>query len=162
MHRNSKKTTTDAIQELSGESRRMGLKINIAKTKVVVVDNTSINVNNAPLIENVECYLGQHYSIKDAGQIDTTKNHRMLGGIRQTQGYRQKPPCHQILPEETGVGLQLMCCVPDMTHGAETTILIKQAQNKLAAAQTNMERSMLNTTYKVERPTYGSGRGQQS
>ena len=49
------------LQELSDESRRMG---NIAKTKVMVVDNTPINVNNV-LIENVQgyVYLGQHYSL---------------------------------------------------------------------------------------------------
>ena len=35
-----------------------------------------------------------------------------------------------------------------MTYGAETWTLTKQAQNKLAAAQTKMERSMLNITYK--------------
>ena len=34
----------------------MGLKMNIAKTKVTVVDNTPINVNNA-LIENVQGYV---------------------------------------------------------------------------------------------------------
>ena len=34
------------LQELSDESRRMGLKMNIAKTKVMVVDNTPINLNN--------------------------------------------------------------------------------------------------------------------
>ena len=38
------------LQELSDESRRMGLKMNITKTKVMVVDNTPINVNNV-LIE---------------------------------------------------------------------------------------------------------------
>ena len=71
----------------------MGLKINIANTKVMVVDNTPINVNNV-LIENVEgyVYLGQHYSIG-------TKNHGRLGGICQTPGYLQKQPCH--LPEDT-------------------------------------------------------------
>ena len=54
------------LQELSDESRRMGLKMNIAKTKVMDVDNTPINVNNV-LIENVEgyVYLGQRYSIKE-------------------------------------------------------------------------------------------------
>ena len=41
------------LQELSDESRRMGLKMNIAKTKVMVVNNTPINVNNV-LIENVQ------------------------------------------------------------------------------------------------------------
>ena len=35
-----------------------------------------------------------------------------------------------------------------MTYCAETWTLTKQAQNKLAAAQTKMERSMLNITYK--------------
>ena len=42
------------LQELSDESRRMGLKMNIAKTKVMVelVDNTPVNVN--VLIENVQ------------------------------------------------------------------------------------------------------------
>ena len=67
------------LQELSDESRRMRLKMNIAKTKVMVVDNTPINENNV-LIENVP-------------------------GIRQTPGYLQNQPCH--LPEETGV--QLLC-----------------------------------------------------
>ena len=35
-----------------------------------------------------------------------------------------------------------------MTYGAETWTLTKQAQNKLAASQTKMERIMLNITYK--------------
>ena len=57
------------LQELSDESRRMGLKMNITKTKVMVVDNTPINVNNV-LIENVpgHVYLGQHYSLKEKNQ----------------------------------------------------------------------------------------------
>ena len=36
----------------------------------------------------------------------------------------------------------------DSGYGAETWTLTKQAQNKLAAAHTKMERSMLNITYK--------------
>ena len=41
------------LQPMLQESRRMGLKMNIAKSNVMVVDNTPINVNNV-LIENVE------------------------------------------------------------------------------------------------------------
>ena len=58
------------LQELSDESRRMGLKMNIAKTKaMVVIDNTPINVNNV-LKENVQGYvnLGQHDSLKEKNQ----------------------------------------------------------------------------------------------
>ena len=85
----------------------MGLKMNITKTKVMVVDNTPINVNNV-LIENGQGYvLGTTLQPqgKEPGQRDTAKTHGRLGGIRQTPGYLQKQPCH--LPEKTGV--QLMC-----------------------------------------------------
>ena len=87
----------------------MGLKMSIAKTKVMVVANTPINVNNV-LIENVPgyVYLGQHYSLKEKNQDKEIQRRIMagrLGGIRQTPGYLQKQPCH--LPEETGV--QLLC-----------------------------------------------------
>ena len=93
------------LQELSDESRQMGLKMNITKTKVMVVDNTPINVNNV-LIENVPgyVYLGQHYSLKEKNQ-DKEIQRRIMAGIRQTPGYLQKQPCH--LPEETSV--QLLC-----------------------------------------------------
>ena len=37
-------------------SRQVGLKMNLAKTKVVVVDSTPIKMNNL-LIENVEGYM---------------------------------------------------------------------------------------------------------
>ena len=57
------------LQELSDESRRIGLKMNIAKTKVMVADNTTLNINNA-VRENVEgyVYVGQRYSIKEKNQ----------------------------------------------------------------------------------------------
>ena len=99
------------LQELSDESRRMGLKMNIAKTKVMVVDNTPINVNNV-LIENVQgyVYLGQHYSLKEKNQDNEIQRRIMAGWAayaKHRSGHLQKQPCH--LPEETGV--QLLCAV---------------------------------------------------
>ena len=78
-----------------------------------------------------------------SGQRNTTENHGRLGGIRQTPGYLQKQPCH--LPEGQ---VYNSCVLSAMTYGADTWTLTKQAQNKLATAQTKMERSMLNITYK--------------
>ena len=68
------------LQELSDESRRMGLKMNITKTKVTIVDNTPINMNNV-LIENVQgyVYLGQHYSLKEKNQ-DKEIQQRIMAG----------------------------------------------------------------------------------
>ena len=58
----------------------MGLKMNIAKTKVMVVDNTPINVNIV-LIEKVQgyVYLGQHYSLNEKNQ-DKGIQRRMMAG----------------------------------------------------------------------------------
>ena len=58
----------------------MGLKMNIAKTKVMVVDNIPINVNNV-LIETVHgyAYLGQHYSLKAKNQ-DKEIQRRIMAG----------------------------------------------------------------------------------
>ena len=134
------------LQELSGESRRMGLKMNIAKTKVMVVDNTPINVNNV-LIENVQgyVYLGQHYSLKEKNQ-DKEIQRRIMAGWAAYAKHRD------IFKSNLAICLKRQvynsCVLPAMTYGAETWTLTKQAQNKLAAAQTKMERSMLNITYK--------------
>ena len=62
------------LQELSDESRRMGLKMNIAKTKVMVEDNTLINVNNVLIV-----YLGQRYSLKEKNQ-DKEIQRRIMAG----------------------------------------------------------------------------------
>ena len=48
------------LQELSDESRQMGLKMNIAKTKVMVVVNTPVNVNNVLIYVEGYVYLRQN------------------------------------------------------------------------------------------------------
>ena len=137
------------LQELSDESRQMGLKMNITKTKVMVVDNTPINVNNV-LIENVPgyVYLGQHYSLEEKNQ-DKEILRRIMAGWAAYAKHRD------IFKSNLAICLKRQvynsCVLPAMTYGAEPWTLTKQAQNKLAAAQTKMERSMLNMTYKDRR-----------
>ena len=136
----------------------MGLKMNIANTKVMVVDNTSINVNNV-LIENVPgyVYLGQHYSLKEKNQDKETQR-RIMAGWAAYAKHRD------IFKSNLAICLKRQvynsCVLPAMTYGAKTWTLTKQAQNKLAVAQTKMERSMLNITYKDRRTDIWSGRGQ--
>ena len=86
------------------------------------------------------------YSIKENNQDklkDTTKNHGRLGGIYA----KHRESANTTLPSAWKRGVQLLW-LSAMTYGAETWTLTKQAQNKLAAAQTKMERSMLNIAYK--------------
>ena len=96
------------LQELSDESRRMGLKMNIAKTKVMVVDNTPINVNNV-LIENVPgyVYLGQHYSLKEKNQDKEIQRKIMAGSAAYAKHRDIFKSNLAIRLKETGV--QLMC-----------------------------------------------------
>ena len=120
--------------------------MNIAKTKVMVVDNTPINVNNVP-IENVEgyVYLGQRYSLKEKNQDKEIQRIIMAGWAAYAKH-------RDIFKSNLAICLKIQvynsCVLPAMTYGTETWTLTNQAQNKLAAAQTKMERSMLNITYK--------------
>ena len=115
----------------------------------MVVDNTPINVNNV-LIENVPgyVYLGQHYSLKEKNQ-DKEIQGRIMAGWAACAKHRD------IFKSNLAICLKRQvynsCVLPAMTYGADTWTLTKQAQNKLAAAQTKMERSMLNITYKDRR-----------
>ena len=110
------------LQELSDESRRMCLNMNIATTKVMVVDNTAIPVNNV-LIENGTTLQPQG----EPGQRDKTKNRGRLGGIRQTLGYLQKQPCH--LPEETGVQQMYPASYCDIWCIGETGLVVTKSTN---------------------------------
>ena len=123
------------LQELSDESMRMGLKMNITKTKVMVVDNTPINVNNV-LIENVQgyVYLGQHYSLKEKNQDKEMQRRTMAGWAAYAK--------HRDIFKSN-----LAICLKRQVYNSCMT-LTKQSQNKLATAQTKMERRMLNITYK--------------
>ncbi len=120
--------------------------MNIAKTKVMVVDNTPINVNNVRM-ENVTgyVYLGQYFSLKEKNQ-DKEIQRRIMAGWAAYAKHRD------IFKRNLAICLKRpvynSCELPAITYGAETWTLTKQAKNKLAAAQTKMERSMLNITYK--------------
>ena len=113
------------LQELSDESRRMGLKMNIAKTKVIVVDNTPINVNNV-LIENGQgyVYLGQHYSLKEKNQ-DKEIQQRIMAGWATYAKHRD------IFKSNLSICLKRQlynsCVLPAMTYGAETWARIHES-----------------------------------
>ena len=86
-------------------------------------------------------------SKKKPGQRDTVMDHGRLGGIRQTTGSFRSNLAICLKRQ-----MYNSCLLPAMTYGAENWTLSKQTQHKLAAAaQTNMERSMLNITCKNRR-----------
>ena len=93
-------------------------------------------------------YLGQHYSLNENNQ-DKEIQRRIMAGWAAYAKHRD------IFKSNIAICLKRQvynsCVLPAMTYGADTWSLTKQAQNKLAAVQTKMERSMLNITYKDRR-----------
>ena len=133
------------LQDISDESKQMGLKMNIATTKVMVVDVTPINVHNL-LLENIEgyVYLVQGYSIMENNQ-DKEIQRRIMAGWTAYAKHRYIFKSNLAFFPKRQV--YNSCVLPAMTYGADTWTLTKQAQNKHPAVQTKMERSMLNITY---------------
>ena len=103
----------------------MGLKMNITKTKVMVVDNTPIDVDNV-LIENVPgyVYLGQHYSLKEKNQ-DKEIQRRIMAGWAAYAKHRD------IFKSNLAICLKRQvynsCVLPAMTYGAETWARIHES-----------------------------------
>ena len=101
------------LQELSDESRRMGLKMNIAKTNMLVV-----NVNNV-LIQNVQgyVYLGQHYSLKEKNQDKELQRRIMAGWAAYSKHW-------DIFKSNLAICLKRQvynsCVLPVMIYGTET------------------------------------------
>ena len=145
------------IQEVSDESRLMSLKMNIAKKKVMVVDNTPINVNNV-LIENVQGYvhLGQHYSLKEKNQ-DKGIQPRIMAGWAVYAKHRDIFKSNLAICPKRQV--YNSCVLPAMTYGSETWTLIKQAQKNLRPHRPKWKEVCSTSHTKTEGPTSESGRG---
>ena len=129
------------LQELTDESENQGLKMNKSETKVMMKNDSSIYVNNTQ-IENVErhIYMGQRYSTRDKTKTRRFKEESRPDG--------QHSPSTATSSRVILGQVYNSCVLPAMTHGAKTWALTTQAKNKLAGAQTKMERSMLNITYR--------------
>ncbi len=134
--------------------------MNIAKTKVMVVDNAPINVNNV-LIENVPgyVYLEQHYSLREKNQ-DKEIQRRIMAGWTAYAKHRD------ILKSNLAICLKRQvfnsCVLPAMTYGAETCTLTNKHRTNLQPHRPKWKEVCSTSHTKIEGPTAGSGRGQNS
>ena len=148
------------LQELPDESRQIGLKMNITKTKVMVVDNTPINVNNV-LVENVPgyVYLGQHYSLKEKNQ-DKEIQRRIMAGWAAYSKHRD------IFKSNLATCLKRQvynsCVLPAMTYGAERWHWPNKHRTNLRPLRPKWKEICSTSHTKIEVPTSGLGRGQNS
>ncbi|XP_045491132.1 uncharacterized protein LOC123691006 [Colias croceus] len=131
------------LEDLERESRKVGLTMNITKTKIMTNATESPIILNSKPIEYVKeyTYLGQQISINNvmSKEIDTRiglawKSHWRLKEIMKN--------------EETNVYIKKKlfntCVLPVLTYGCQTWSLTKAQTSKIRTCQTSMERSMLN------------------
>jgi hypothetical protein len=137
------------LKDLDIASRNCGLKMNMGKTKIMAGPTaTSKPVKlNGTLLEQVDeyIYLGQRFSLIDKNQDNEIRR-------RIKAGWQAFGRHNQIMKGTLPICLKRkvfnQCILPAMTYGAETWTLSSKMESKLAAAQHNMERSILNITYK--------------
>ena len=137
------------LQELDEASRVTGLKMNMKKTKVMTGLETVpkiVKVKGVE-IEQVEeyVYLGQRFSLRDKNQ-DSEIRRRIKAGWQAFGRYSTIMKGN--LPICLKRKVYNQCILPAISYGAESWTLTAKMERKLAAAQHNMERSILNITYK--------------
>ena len=137
------------LNELDAESRKRGLKINMDKTKIVKNDLVApriVKIQDKE-IEEVDnyIYLGQRISLLD-------KNMQKEISRRIQCGWKVFNDNKFLLKSEIPITLKRklfnQCILPAMTYACETWTMTKSMQQKLAAAQRRMERSMIGITLK--------------
>lgn len=132
------------IQALNTESSKVGLKMNITKTKLMTNSEIRPIEIDGQKVEYVDeyCYLGQIISPKD----QTTKeiNKRIANGWKKYWSLKEvvKAKEHNMATKRKVFNT---CILPCITYGCETWSLTKHHREKLGKCQRGMERSMTGT-----------------
>lgn len=131
----------DMLIQLHQESRKVGLKMNMTKTKIMSDEDNPVVIENQT-IENVSeyIYLGHTIKLGRENQIAELARRIKLGWAAFGKlSYILKssiPNCLKCKVFNT-------CVLPVLTYGIQTMTLTKQSMLKLQVTQRSMERAML-------------------
>lgn len=135
---NHLKEAQEMMSKLPLESSKVGLKINIGKTKFItnLVASENIIVNNLN-IEKVYSYKSLDHDIRLRRDNQTCEIDRRIGLTWEAfgrLGYILRSHVPMCLKRRV-----YQCMLPLLTYGAETLTLTKNTANKGRVAQRNME-----------------------
>ena len=136
----------DMLQELNEEANKVGLKMNLSKTKIMtnIADNREMKIGDT-VIERVDSYVYLGHKLKLGLDNQTAEIKRRIGLAWAAFGRLSL-----IFKSKMSNSLKRKvfdtCVLPVLTYGAETLTLTKASENKLRVAQRAMERSMLGIT----------------
>ncbi|EYC32906.1 hypothetical protein Y032_0002g503 [Ancylostoma ceylanicum] len=129
------------IDELDEHSLRCGLRISTAKMKIMATAGTAISLRGTQL----ECvksfvYIGQRISLN---RDFSEKIERRIRAGWSCFHRHEKFLSSRTVEMKYKRALFYTCILPAMLYGAETWVLTKTAERKLACAQRRMERFMV-------------------
>jgi endonuclease/exonuclease/phosphatase family metal-dependent hydrolase len=142
----NKRQLQKMLTQLNEKSQKIGLKMNLSKTKIMtnIEDDTIIKIGNEVIevVENYK-YLGHNLKLGLANQ--TAEVTRRIG-----LGWAAFGKLNYIFKSKMNNSLKRKvfdsCVLPVLTYGAETLTLTRASSNKLRVAQRAMERCMLGIT----------------
>jgi hypothetical protein len=137
---------SDMLNQLNDESKRLGMKINMKKTKAMFNNNANKEAIHLGLekIETVDEYIY-------LGQLITPANDNIDEVKRRTSaGWGAFSQYRDILKSKMPMCLKRklynQCIQPAMTYGSQTWTLNKRMQSKMQTTQRAMERAMIGVT----------------
>ena len=140
------------LEQIKEESRKVGLRMNMKKTKVmfnknVVKTNQAIEIGGE-IIEEVDEYIyllvGQKVRASP-GFEEEIKRRISMGWVafgKHSNIFRSK------MPMKLKRQVYNQCVIPVITYGAETWSLTKALEKKLQSSQRAMERKMIGITWR--------------
>lgn len=131
------------IENLRMESGKIGLKMNVSKTKIMT-DMPSANNLDLP-VDTVDDYVYLGHKITLGFKNQTAEVERRIAQAWAAFG-ANKLIFKGKLPLRHKVRVFEQCVIPVFTYGAETMSLTKQSAEKFRVAQRAMERSILGIT----------------
>lgn len=137
----------EMVQELAEASQKIGLEMNINKTKIMTnnqEDRRDIVINDT-VIERVDKYIYLGHEIRVGKENQEAEVRRRI-----TAGWSAFGKLNQVwktkIPLELKAKVFNQCVLPAMTYGTETWVLTKAIMNKMKVAQRAMERKIVGIT----------------
>lgn len=132
----------EMLEELQRESAKIGLTMNLSKTKVMTPDNLQVHIGDQT-VENVEEYVYLGHCIKLGKENQTAEIKRRVRLTWAAAGKLSHVLRNRTIPINLKRKVFNTCLLPVMTYGMETMTLTVKSANKLRTTQRAIERTML-------------------
>lgn len=133
------------LNQLNEQSKQIGLKMNLSKTKIMSNNECNITIDNVT-IENVDHYIYLGHKIKLGKENQNVEIKRRIQLAWVAFGNMNYIFKDKEVPINLKKKAYDSCILPVLTYGLETMAITQKAAEQLRVAQRAMERKMLGVT----------------